>query len=74
MDHHRLSHTSAAQAIELAERAGARTLALHHLVPGTTPLSTWLSHANDFSGTFLVPGDLDTISFARTHAEMLVAP
>ncbi|WP_411731057.1 MBL fold metallo-hydrolase [Paeniglutamicibacter sp.] len=73
MDHHRLSHTSAAQAIELADRAGARTLALHHLVPGTTPLATWLSHSKDFSGTFLVPEDLDTISFNRIRTEMMVA-
>lgn len=65
MDHHRRSHTSPQQAIELAERAGARSLALHHLVPGTTPLSVWLSHAGGFSGTFLVPEDLDIISCAR---------
>lgn len=70
MDHHRRSHTSPEQAIELAERAGARSLALHHLVPGTTPLSVWLSHADGFSGTFLVPEDLDTISFARLPLEM----
>ncbi|GAA4377105.1 MBL fold metallo-hydrolase [Paeniglutamicibacter cryotolerans] len=70
MDHHRVSHTSPAQAIELAERAGVRTLALHHLVPGTTPLSVWLSHADGFSGTFLVPDDLETISFAHVPSEM----
>lgn len=70
MDHHRRSHTSPSQAIDLAERAGVRSLALHHLVPGTTPLSVWLSHADDFSGTFLVPEDLDTISFARLPLEM----
>ncbi|GAA0195964.1 MBL fold metallo-hydrolase [Glutamicibacter creatinolyticus] len=73
MDHHRLSHTSAAQAIDIAERAGARTLALHHLVPGTTPLSVWLAHAADFSGRFLVPDDLDTISFSRLASEMAVS-
>ncbi len=73
MDHHRLSHTSAQQAIELAERAGARTLALHHLVPGTTPVSVWRSHAADFSGTFVVPDDLQVISFATEPAEMVVS-
>ncbi|MGL3805487.1 MBL fold metallo-hydrolase [Paeniglutamicibacter sp. R2-26] len=73
MDHHRASHTSAAQAIDLAERAGARTLALHHLVPGTTPVPVWLSHAEDFPGTFLVPDDLDAISFATERAEMVVS-
>lgn len=70
MDHHRASHTSAAQAIDMAERAGARTLALHHLVPGNTPLSVWLSQADTFSGKFLVPDDLETISFARIPSEL----
>ena len=64
MDHHRRSHTSAQDAIALAERAGAARLALHHLVPGTTPKSVWVSHAEDFSGTFLVPDDLDVIPFS----------
>lgn len=72
MDHHRLSHTSAAQAIDIAERAGARALALHHLVPGTTPIEVWLSHARNFPGTYLVPSDLDVISFARVPSEMAV--
>ncbi|GAA5226476.1 MBL fold metallo-hydrolase [Paeniglutamicibacter antarcticus] len=74
MDHHHGSHTSATQAIEMAERAGVAKLALHHLVPGTTPISTWLSHGAGFSGTYLVPDDLDVISFARTHIETTVAP
>lgn len=73
MDHHRLSHTSAAQAIDIAERAGARALALHHLVPGTTPVEVWRSHAKDLAGTFLVPDDLDIISFANQPAEMMAS-
>ncbi|WES63784.1 MBL fold metallo-hydrolase [Microbacter sp. GSS18] len=64
ISHHRRSHTSPAQAIEIAERAGARTLALHHLVPGTTPDAVWHSHAPLFDGTFLVPDDLDRIPFS----------
>ena len=64
MDHHRRSHTSARDAIALAGKAGAARLALHHLVPGTTPRSVWLSHAEEFSGTFLVPDDLDVIPFS----------
>lgn len=35
IDHHRKSHTSPEQAIELAQRSGASRLALHHLVPAT---------------------------------------
>lgn len=73
MDHHRRSHTSALQAIDIAERAGAATLALHHLVPGTTPDSVWHAHAGQFSGRFLIPNDLDVISFARKTSEMAVA-
>ncbi|MBG6084755.1 MBL fold metallo-hydrolase [Zhihengliuella flava] len=69
MDHHRKSHTSPAQAIALAERAEAGTLALHHLVPGTTPLEVWLSHGAGFSGTYLVPHDLDTIYFGSSRNE-----
>ncbi|MFJ2145200.1 MBL fold metallo-hydrolase [Arthrobacter sp. MYb222] len=70
MDHHRASHTSPEQAIEIAHEAGARTLALHHLVPGTTPLQVWEAHAAKFSGNYLVPNDLDTISFSRVNSEM----
>lgn len=71
ISHHRRSHTSPAQAVELAERAGAATLALHHLVPGTTPDEVWHDSGRHFSGTFLVPDDLDRISFSSrrdTHA------
>ncbi|MCE3291138.1 MAG: fold metallo-hydrolase, partial [Arthrobacter sp.] len=60
----RRSHTSVQDAIALAEKAGAAQLALHHLVPGTTPTSVWVSRAEEFSGTFLVPDDLDVISFS----------
>ncbi len=73
MDHHRKSHTSALQAIDLAGRAGATALALHHLVPGTTPESVWKAHAEKFPGDFFIPNDLDVISFARTSSEMAVA-
>ncbi|WP_102158757.1 MBL fold metallo-hydrolase [Zhihengliuella halotolerans] len=66
MDHHRRSHTSPEQAIRIAESAGASALALHHLVPGTTPAGVWRSHAPSFSGTFLVPDDLDIIPFGGT--------
>lgn len=64
IDHHRRSHTSPKDAIGIARRAGAGTLALHHLVPGSTPDEVWLAHAKDFDGTFLIPDDLDVISFA----------
>ncbi|NVM99010.1 MBL fold metallo-hydrolase [Arthrobacter sp. SDTb3-6] len=78
-DHHRKSHTSAAEAVELATRAGAGALALHHLVPGTTPLSVWQQAGADFAGDYYVPDDLDSIPFGhsapatRTMEEMVSA-
>lgn len=65
IDHHRRSHTSPEQAIELATRAGAARLALHHLVPGNTPPERWESLGATFDGDFLIPHDLDSISFAH---------
>ena len=69
IDHHRKSHTSPEQAIELATRAGASRLALHHLVPGNTPLDRWETLGATFEGEFFIPHDLDCISFARQDAE-----
>ncbi|MCG2620962.1 MBL fold metallo-hydrolase [Arthrobacter sp. I2-34] len=63
IDHHRKSHTSPAEAVELANRAGARALALHHLVPGTTPQHVWEAAADAFHGDFHIPDDLDVIPF-----------
>ncbi|WP_219414430.1 MBL fold metallo-hydrolase [Pseudonocardia nigra] len=63
IDHHTKSHTSPAQAVEIANAAGAKALALHHLVPGTTPRAVWLSAGSRFNGTFHVPDDLDVIPF-----------
>ncbi len=67
-DHHRKSHTSAAEAVELATRAGAKALALHHLVPGTTPVSVWEAAGAGFAGDYYVPDDLDSIPFGRATA------
>lgn len=66
IDHHKRSHTGAADAVELANRAGAKTLALHHLVPGTTPRSIWEQAGANFNGTFLIPDDLDEIPFGTS--------
>jgi ribonuclease BN (tRNA processing enzyme) len=64
IDHHSHAHTSVADCVKVATDAGARALALHHLVPGTAPKEVWWRGAADFDGTFLVPDDLDEISFA----------
>jgi ribonuclease BN (tRNA processing enzyme) len=66
IDHHNSAHTSVADCVRIATEASAKALALHHLVPGTSPRETWLRGAKDFDGTYLVPDDLDEISFARS--------
>lgn len=66
IDHHRKSHTSPEDAVDIANRAGALTLALHHLVPGTTPRAVWERAGTQFNGTFLIPDDLDSIPFGNS--------
>lgn len=64
MDHHRRAHTTAREAGEIATAAGARALALHHLVPAFAPHESWLEAQHTFSGDLFVPDDLQVISFA----------
>lgn len=66
LDHHRKSHTSPAQAGAIATRAGARALALHHLVPGNADPAVWRAAESTYAGPVYVPGDLEVISFAST--------
>lgn len=68
--HHYKSHTSVAGACRIAEAAGARQLALHHLVPGAADGSVWAAGREGFSGRFHVPDDLEVIGFgaASGHA------
>jgi ribonuclease BN (tRNA processing enzyme) len=63
VDHHNNAHTPTKDCVRIATEAGAKALALHHLVPGTSPRETWLRGAKDFDGTYLVEDDLDEISF-----------
>lgn len=65
-DHHHKSHTSPRDAARIAREAGAKQLALHHLVPGHADPAVWLSAAADFPGLFHVPQDLDVIEFSRS--------
>ncbi|MDR7303627.1 MBL fold metallo-hydrolase [Haloactinomyces albus] len=68
IDHHEKSHTSPHDAVAIAHRAGAKALALHHIVPGHTPRSVWLEAGDEFDGRFLVPKDLDVIPFGALVA------
>lgn len=61
VDHHRKSHTSPTEAGEIATRANARRLALHHVVPGNSPRSVFEAAGTTFEGGVLVTDDLDDI-------------
>jgi ribonuclease BN (tRNA processing enzyme) len=61
-DHHYKSHTSVVDAARVASEAGARQLALHHLVPGTAPDEVWREAELHYDGIFHVPDDLDVIA------------
>ncbi|MDA3644050.1 MBL fold metallo-hydrolase [Saccharopolyspora indica] len=77
IDHHVKSHTSPCQAADIANAAGAKVLALHHLVPGTAPRSVWETAAERFRGTLVVPDDLDVLPFgagSRVPREEVAAP
>lgn len=62
-EHHYKSHTSVEDAVRVGREAGAKRLALHHLVPGMTSPERWTGFTPDFHGEFLVPDDLEVIPF-----------
>lgn len=64
-DHHEKSHTSVADAAKAAQAAGARRLALHHLVPGFADQRIWREAEQHFPGPVDVPDDLAVIPFGR---------
>lgn len=64
LDHHYKSHTTIADAVRVAREAGVRKLALHHLGPGMDSTAQWSHLVSEFDGDFLIPDDLDVISFA----------
>lgn len=62
MEHHRTAHTSPLEAIRIASEAGARQLALHHLVPMSGRDEAWRANGDAFGGRFIIPDDLDSIA------------
>lgn len=64
MGHHRRAHTTAEDAGRIAQRAGARNLALHHLVPAGSGMEVWQRASKQFSGGLFVPRDLDIFHIA----------
>lgn len=65
LEHHYKSHTSLQDAVRVGREAGARRLALHHLVPGMDQTNVWNAGHTDFEGEFMVPDDLDVIPISR---------
>lgn len=63
IDHHNKSHSSPADAGQIADEAGAKRLALHHLVPGNADESVWEPATDSYSGQLLIPNDNDIIEF-----------
>jgi ribonuclease BN (tRNA processing enzyme) len=59
------SHTSIEEVGAVAERAGARTLVLNHLVPADNAHGRWLEAKDGFSGRFVVGEDLMQIGIER---------
>lgn len=56
------SHTTIEQVgRDVAEKAGAKTLVLSHLVPGNNPVETWQRAQEGYSGTLVVGSDLRQI-------------
>lgn len=63
-DHHFKSHTSVEGAIDIAAEAGARRLALHHLVPGHLDTAAWQRALAVSTVDAVVPADLDCLELA----------
>ena len=74
MQHHRQAHTTPEDAAKIAARAGARQLALHHLVPGTIGDHITAAAEKYFPAGVLIPDDGDKIYFGNgTSPEALTS-
>lgn len=61
-DHHYRSHTTFDGAIRVGNLARAKTLVLHHVIPGAADSGGWSHGRGLFDGEFIVADDLDVIS------------
>ncbi|MGO3088894.1 MAG: MBL fold metallo-hydrolase [Galactobacter sp.] len=61
-DHHYGAHTPVQGAVRVAQAAGAKRLALHHLVPGDARDAAWEIGSELMGDRFLVPDDLERIA------------
>lgn len=67
MQHHYQAHTTPADAAKVATRAGAKKLALHHLVPGTVGDHILAAAEEHFSSGVLIPDDGEKIYFGDPY-------
>lgn len=72
MQHHYQAHTTPRDAAEIADRAGARKLALHHLVPGSIGNHIITAAEENFPGTVLIPDDGEKIYFGERDPQRLI--
>lgn len=63
--HHTTAHTAISDTGRIAEKAGVRTLVLHHFVPGEIDRPRWHEAGDHFSGRLVVGADLDRIPLPR---------
>lgn len=70
MGHHRRAHTTPRDAGRIAQRANVGTLALHHLVPASSPREVWLRASETFDGRLLIPRDHEVIEVASGAVEV----
>lgn len=69
MQHHYQAHTTPADAAKIAARAGARKLALHHLVPGTVGNHIVAAAEEHFPAGVLIPDDGEKIYFGNLESQ-----
>jgi ribonuclease BN (tRNA processing enzyme) len=61
------AHTTIPQVAQVATDAGARTLVLHHFVPGHLPERRWERASRGFAGELVVGRDLQRIGVGRPN-------
>lgn len=65
MGHHRRAHATPQDAGLIAQQAGAKTLALHHLVPAGTASEIWQAAKENYSGQLLIPKDGEKLKISH---------
>lgn len=62
------AHTTVEQVGSVAQAAGAKTLVLHHFVPGDLPRARWLRATRNFDGRVVVGEDLMQLGVGEARA------